>query len=528
MRWGTVRRRGAFVVIEVMVVVAVIAVLLGLGYSIYRGARLSARVAQAESNLKQVASALDLFFLRYKTYPPEGASLCQALTPFATSPEVFENPLWEEQRPGQTLDALYHEPAPSQVDSPNFYVSALVSEDGSTAVILKTGGIVERRDGLRLPVDDLKQTATTLATNWGRYGPAPSGDVAGDAGGDTGGDTGGGTGGDTTPPPGDTGGDTGAGTGGDTGGATGGFDIGDDGSTVTKQCSDVFINALGSQFGYADGTMVDIAAAAKLGTGGWFALFGNQAIVGGETLKLSGVNAGTKVLIRAEILDPYTRWLWTKYGYSLSYASNDGKGQVVTLRNGDRPINNTPGFPYQVGVGSLLSAFVGSNGRIAIRDDQALYCFDFNPLGTTSTGIDYNDLVVLATAVAAEYPCEDNPGGVPGDAIQVDPVVAGLIKMNTGSSSYYTLKIVKPNGSTITNSNATTYLGPATLVEVKPYGSGTQTGLKVNGTTYSVSNGKKYQIKVQPGGYMTVYLYKNGSNWELSISATAATVTKLS
>jgi len=43
-----------------------------------------------------------------------------------------------------------------------------------------------------------------------------------------------------------------------------GFDTGDDGSTITKMCCDVYFHALGSQFGYADGTLVDIVTAAQL------------------------------------------------------------------------------------------------------------------------------------------------------------------------------------------------------------------------------------------------------------------------
>jgi hypothetical protein len=67
------------------------------------------------------------------------------------------------------------------------------------------------------------------------------------------------------------------------------------------------------------------------------------------------------------------------------------------------PINNNPAYPYQVGVTTLLAPYVGADGRIAIAENEAIYCFDLNPL-RTGKGIDYNDLVILATAVAVEEP----------------------------------------------------------------------------------------------------------------------------
>ena len=174
MRWETRRKRGAFVAIELLVVVAVMAVLLGLGYSVYRGARLSARVAQAESNLKQVGTALDLFFQKYGCYPPQGANLVAVLAPYLRDLSVFENPLKEDGVQGQTINEMYIEPALQQLDSANYYITALTSADGTVAVILKTGGIVERRDGLTLPPDNPGQAADILAVTWGGYGSPPN------------------------------------------------------------------------------------------------------------------------------------------------------------------------------------------------------------------------------------------------------------------------------------------------------------------------------------------------------------------
>jgi len=355
-----------FTTIEVLVTIGVIAALLMLGSSVYRKARHAARVAVAENNLRQVATGLDLYFRRFLAYPPQGCDLATVLGPFVGDERAFTNPLTDEHRPGKTLRELYVRPHPSQVDSPHYYVTAFVSDDGSTAVVLKTGGIVEHHDGLRLPVDSPRQAAAALDLLWGRYREGGLPDDTADAG----------------------------------------FDITDSNDVVTRVCSDVHMAALGSQFGYADGRLVDIKVTGQIG-GGWFLPFGDAPCNGGETYRQESVGAGTPVTLRAEIVDPYTRSLWRRYGYPLAYTSNDSSGQVVVLRNGDEPISNKPGYSYQVGVGTLLAPYVGPNGRIAIADNEALYCFDFNPL-RTRFGIDFNDLVILATATAAERPCEDN------------------------------------------------------------------------------------------------------------------------
>jgi len=249
------------------------------------------------------------------------------------------------------------------VDRPNYYVTAFISGDGTTAVILKTGGIISKLDGLRLPVDNLAQASQQLALNWPTYEGAP-------------------------PPP---------------GAAAGGFAIADDGSTVTRADSDVTVKCLGAQFGYADGTLVQMKAYIKVGDGPWQPLFGGSILsgTGGEAVTIPDVPAGTKVLVKAEVYDSYSRDLLTRYGWPLNYTANDGTGQVVTLRNGDLPINNNPSYPCQVGVGSLLAPLVDpQTGRISLGDDQAIYCFDFNPL-STGRGIDYNDVCIMATATVA-------------------------------------------------------------------------------------------------------------------------------
>ncbi|HUT36230.1 MAG TPA: type II secretion system protein [Planctomycetota bacterium] len=140
--------RRAFVLVEILAVTAVLAILMGLGYSVYRGSRLAARVALAQNNLKQIGTALDLYFHKYGCYPPYGSYLSDVLLPFVGDTEVFGNPLMPEEFPGQTVNSLYFPPTLDEADGGKYYITAFVSDDGQTAVVLNTGLSIEKPDGL--------------------------------------------------------------------------------------------------------------------------------------------------------------------------------------------------------------------------------------------------------------------------------------------------------------------------------------------------------------------------------------------
>jgi len=136
------------VAVEVGAVVAIIALLLAMGFSLYRGARLAARVSAAKSKLKQVSTALELFFRRFNSYPPQGSDLTVELAPFVDNPGVFKNPLLDEETPGESINALYRQPSLEDLDRPNTYLTAMISDNGRTAVILRSGSRVDARGDL--------------------------------------------------------------------------------------------------------------------------------------------------------------------------------------------------------------------------------------------------------------------------------------------------------------------------------------------------------------------------------------------
>ena len=642
------KRNGkGYVALELVAVASVIALLLAMGFMLYRSMRLAARVSVAESNLKQISTGMELYFRKFNSYPPQGSDLTVELAPFVESPDVFHNPLLEEDNPGETVNKLYMQPSLEDLDSPDNYVTAMIADNGRTSVILKTGHKVERHDdihfdpgapgedlvtildppqdeepgdgdgdqddgdddddgddaddpappddpgvnaspddyteempaGVVTPKDCFEAEFQVLVADltWGANGPEVPITVAatyhskdpnrhrnrhrhrvqsnnghgnnddhddednpGQGGGNHGADddydddgydddeNGGGSGegpcrldlfggqdvdgGETEThlvrseesftleatasygswsvthssdgsiaqvltlrngdlpaqfdpyqnalPLGEALGaliDAATGTvtigdnqvlylfelGCDTPGQPGfdfqdlvivvtlrepadttecedaegaeeedddGFEF-DDGEVETKMCSDIRIDAIGSQFGYADGTLVDIAAAAKIGDEEWMDLYGGQPVNGGESYSRASVPAGTTIIVKGEIIGSYERWLWSHYGYPLAYTSNAGSGQVLTLRRGDVPERFEPGYPYQAAVGDLLEPYVDPDtGAVTIAENEALYLWDFNPLHT-NTGIDFQDLIILATAVAAEVECEGEDEG---------------------------------------------------------------------------------------------------------------------
>jgi len=141
-------RRWGVSIVELLAVTAVIALLLTMGFTLHKGMSLAARASVAESNLRQVSVSLELYFRKYGSYPPQGCDLAEALAPFVDNPEVFCNPLMAESKPGKTLSDLYKEPTLDELDSPNHYLTALVADNGTTAVVLRTGSMVQRRDDL--------------------------------------------------------------------------------------------------------------------------------------------------------------------------------------------------------------------------------------------------------------------------------------------------------------------------------------------------------------------------------------------
>ena len=71
--------QGGFTLVELMVVVAIIALLAAIIIPNYVHSRASAAVAQSEANMKQIATALELYYTDNQQYPQNSADVSPAL-----------------------------------------------------------------------------------------------------------------------------------------------------------------------------------------------------------------------------------------------------------------------------------------------------------------------------------------------------------------------------------------------------------------------------------------------------------------
>lgn len=151
----TRRSRKGVTAVEILAVVGVLVILLSMGFLLYRNMRQTARITAAESRLKQISTAMELYFRHNSCYPPQGSDLTVELAPFVDDLSIFENPLIEEVTLGETVNMLYQEPDLEEIDGSGTFLTAMIGEDGTSGVILQTGprlvhGNVDISDGMAL------------------------------------------------------------------------------------------------------------------------------------------------------------------------------------------------------------------------------------------------------------------------------------------------------------------------------------------------------------------------------------------
>jgi len=92
-RFSERRRERGFTLVELMVVVAIIALLAAIIIPNYVHARAQASVSQSESNIKQIATALELYYGDNQTYPASGSgTITPSLFGSATNPYLTSTP----------------------------------------------------------------------------------------------------------------------------------------------------------------------------------------------------------------------------------------------------------------------------------------------------------------------------------------------------------------------------------------------------------------------------------------------------
>jgi len=100
-----VRAHRGFSLIELLVVVAIAALLMSMGYTALCGGRLLSKETVCRNNLKQIAAALGLYYNDHKVYPSD--NLAEALGPYiGESSDVFVCPA-DPEPDGDSYSAFY-------------------------------------------------------------------------------------------------------------------------------------------------------------------------------------------------------------------------------------------------------------------------------------------------------------------------------------------------------------------------------------------------------------------------------------
>ena len=97
MKHPRLRAHAAFTLIEILVVIAIVALLAGLSFPVFQSAREGARMATCASNLKQIGQAIALYTSDYRQHYPlvqtsSGCTWVDEIYPYVKSPELFQCP----------------------------------------------------------------------------------------------------------------------------------------------------------------------------------------------------------------------------------------------------------------------------------------------------------------------------------------------------------------------------------------------------------------------------------------------------
>lgn len=120
--------RRAFTLIELLIVIAIIAVLAAILFPVFAQAKEAAKKSQSLSNAKQIGTALHLYVNDYDDVTPSTFALnngravdvYQTLQPYLKSFEIFFSPAWTKVAPPGTPQACVNDSTPREYISPLF------------------------------------------------------------------------------------------------------------------------------------------------------------------------------------------------------------------------------------------------------------------------------------------------------------------------------------------------------------------------------------------------------------------------
>lgn len=115
-----------FTLVELLVVIAILGILVTIGLVSFRSSQARGRDTQRKSDIKQVASALELYYSDYGRYPDADNGRILACPTTSSTPCIWG----DEEKHFSDDKTLYMKVIPTDPDSDNTYVYRVVSVDG--------------------------------------------------------------------------------------------------------------------------------------------------------------------------------------------------------------------------------------------------------------------------------------------------------------------------------------------------------------------------------------------------------------
>jgi len=134
---GEIKMKRGFTLIELMIVMAVIAILVGIALPRFKGMREEANIAKADGELRALKTAVESYYIHQGSYPATTTTLCATyLTASTTKPKLIETDLYDPFGATSTTEYRY------AVDTNGDYyvIWSLGSDKGADITGIDTSG----------------------------------------------------------------------------------------------------------------------------------------------------------------------------------------------------------------------------------------------------------------------------------------------------------------------------------------------------------------------------------------------------
>lgn len=128
--------RKGFTIIELMIVIAVIAILIGIALPRFRGMQVEGLIAQAKGELRTLQTAVESYYIHYNNaYPATGSSALETALAAAV-PSIIDNV------PTDPFDSDDYEYVMGGTNS-KFYIIYSAGPDGDGSAVITSDAVVE-------------------------------------------------------------------------------------------------------------------------------------------------------------------------------------------------------------------------------------------------------------------------------------------------------------------------------------------------------------------------------------------------